>query len=260
MPASRYRPSARAFPQRLPALEYGPDDQVRKVQQGGPDPLSQPGLESRQSLRRRSRWHTAFHHHRRRISGLLRAPSNQTTRPQDRPLIMTGFYATGTRPHDAPLGQRKNAGRRGAAASCGRGSKNLQFFAPTPSAPDRGVLGEKRFNIIMLLPNLNERSQCVHHVTEHPFTMCPVQTPGRGQGVGRQSLQDVRKVTGTEGQSRAEGMNTDGLHPQNGGQGRRYCVTCRGKSRGRPLPVCACGHVRKARANYFSTVSKCGRR
>jgi hypothetical protein len=35
VPASRYRPSARAFPERLPALEYGPDDQVRKVQQGG---------------------------------------------------------------------------------------------------------------------------------------------------------------------------------------------------------------------------------
>lgn len=35
VPASRYHPSARAFPERLPELEYGPEDQVRKVQQGG---------------------------------------------------------------------------------------------------------------------------------------------------------------------------------------------------------------------------------
>jgi len=34
-PATRYAPSARAYPEQLPALEYGTDDQVRKVQQGG---------------------------------------------------------------------------------------------------------------------------------------------------------------------------------------------------------------------------------
>ena len=35
VPASRYVPSPRAFPAHLPPLEYGPDDQPRKVQQGG---------------------------------------------------------------------------------------------------------------------------------------------------------------------------------------------------------------------------------
>jgi transposase InsO family protein len=35
VPASRYRPSARSFPEPLPVIEYGPDDQVRKVQQKG---------------------------------------------------------------------------------------------------------------------------------------------------------------------------------------------------------------------------------
>lgn len=35
VPASRYRPSVRAFPGRLPAIEYGPDDLVRKVQYKG---------------------------------------------------------------------------------------------------------------------------------------------------------------------------------------------------------------------------------
>jgi transposase InsO family protein len=35
VPASRYQPSRRAFPAVLPALEYGPDDHVRKVQHGG---------------------------------------------------------------------------------------------------------------------------------------------------------------------------------------------------------------------------------
>jgi transposase InsO family protein len=35
VPASRYRPSTRSFPEHLPMIEYGPDDQVRKVQQGG---------------------------------------------------------------------------------------------------------------------------------------------------------------------------------------------------------------------------------
>ena len=35
VPASRYRPSARGFKEKLPPIEYGPDDQVRKVQQGG---------------------------------------------------------------------------------------------------------------------------------------------------------------------------------------------------------------------------------
>jgi transposase InsO family protein len=35
VPASRYQPSPRGFPEQLPALEYGPDDQVRRVQQGG---------------------------------------------------------------------------------------------------------------------------------------------------------------------------------------------------------------------------------
>lgn len=34
-PGSRYTPSPRPYPQQLPALEYGPDDVVRKVQQGG---------------------------------------------------------------------------------------------------------------------------------------------------------------------------------------------------------------------------------
>jgi len=35
VPASRYRLSPRTFPETLPAIEYGPEDQVRKVQQGG---------------------------------------------------------------------------------------------------------------------------------------------------------------------------------------------------------------------------------
>lgn len=35
VPASRYRPSAQRYCARLPELEYGPEDQVRKVQQGG---------------------------------------------------------------------------------------------------------------------------------------------------------------------------------------------------------------------------------
>jgi len=34
-PASRYQPSARPFPAKLPPLEYAPGDQVRKVQQKG---------------------------------------------------------------------------------------------------------------------------------------------------------------------------------------------------------------------------------
>jgi transposase InsO family protein len=35
VPSSRYRVSERAFPEALPSLEYAPDCQVRKVQQGG---------------------------------------------------------------------------------------------------------------------------------------------------------------------------------------------------------------------------------
>jgi transposase InsO family protein len=35
VPASRYRPSPRSFPEQLPPLEYGPLDQVRKVQTDG---------------------------------------------------------------------------------------------------------------------------------------------------------------------------------------------------------------------------------
>lgn len=35
VPASRYRPSVRAFPGTLPPIEYGPDDLVRKVQDKG---------------------------------------------------------------------------------------------------------------------------------------------------------------------------------------------------------------------------------
>lgn len=35
VPASRYRPSARGFPETLPAIEYGPGDIVRKVQAKG---------------------------------------------------------------------------------------------------------------------------------------------------------------------------------------------------------------------------------
>lgn len=35
VPAQRYRPSMRAFPEHLPAIEYGPADQVRKVQDHG---------------------------------------------------------------------------------------------------------------------------------------------------------------------------------------------------------------------------------
>jgi len=35
VPASHYRLSPRSFPETLPPIEYGPDDQVRKVQQGG---------------------------------------------------------------------------------------------------------------------------------------------------------------------------------------------------------------------------------
>ena len=34
-PAQRYRPSVRAFPEHLPAIEYAPGDQVRKVQDHG---------------------------------------------------------------------------------------------------------------------------------------------------------------------------------------------------------------------------------
>jgi len=34
-PAQRYRPSSRAFPEVLPAIEYAPGDQVRKVDSGG---------------------------------------------------------------------------------------------------------------------------------------------------------------------------------------------------------------------------------
>jgi len=35
VPADRYEPSPRAFPHRLPPIEYGPDDAVRRVQTGG---------------------------------------------------------------------------------------------------------------------------------------------------------------------------------------------------------------------------------
>jgi hypothetical protein len=35
VPASRYRPSPRSLPEVLPAIEYGPADVVRRVQQGG---------------------------------------------------------------------------------------------------------------------------------------------------------------------------------------------------------------------------------
>ena len=35
VPAQRYRPSARAYPEQLPLIEYGPDDGVRKVQAEG---------------------------------------------------------------------------------------------------------------------------------------------------------------------------------------------------------------------------------
>lgn len=35
VPASRYRPSPRAFPEALPSIEYGPDCEVRKVQAQG---------------------------------------------------------------------------------------------------------------------------------------------------------------------------------------------------------------------------------
>jgi hypothetical protein len=35
VPASRYRPSDRAFPRTLPTIEYGPGDIVRKVQAKG---------------------------------------------------------------------------------------------------------------------------------------------------------------------------------------------------------------------------------
>lgn len=35
VPAQRYRPSMRAFPENLPAIDYGPGDQVRKVQDHG---------------------------------------------------------------------------------------------------------------------------------------------------------------------------------------------------------------------------------
>jgi transposase InsO family protein len=35
VPGDRYRPSRRSFPRRLPPVEYGPDDHVRRVQHGG---------------------------------------------------------------------------------------------------------------------------------------------------------------------------------------------------------------------------------
>lgn len=34
MPAERYRPSERSFPERLPDIEYNSSDEVRKVQDG----------------------------------------------------------------------------------------------------------------------------------------------------------------------------------------------------------------------------------
>ena len=34
-PIRRYRPSARAYPEQLPAIEYGPDDQPRRVDKHG---------------------------------------------------------------------------------------------------------------------------------------------------------------------------------------------------------------------------------
>ena len=34
-PISRYQPSKRYYPENLPAIEYGPNDQVRKVQAQG---------------------------------------------------------------------------------------------------------------------------------------------------------------------------------------------------------------------------------
>ena len=35
VPGSRYRQSTRSYPENLPPIEYGPDDQIRKVQYGG---------------------------------------------------------------------------------------------------------------------------------------------------------------------------------------------------------------------------------
>ena len=35
VPAERYQPSCRQYKDNLPDIEYAPDDQVRKVQQGG---------------------------------------------------------------------------------------------------------------------------------------------------------------------------------------------------------------------------------
>ena len=35
VPAERYQPSPRQYIKSLPPIEYAPDDQVRKVQQGG---------------------------------------------------------------------------------------------------------------------------------------------------------------------------------------------------------------------------------
>jgi len=35
VPASRYQPSQREYPERLPAIEYGPTDIVRKVRHAG---------------------------------------------------------------------------------------------------------------------------------------------------------------------------------------------------------------------------------
>lgn len=35
VPASRYEPSIRMYPETLPNIEYGPDDYVRKVQHKG---------------------------------------------------------------------------------------------------------------------------------------------------------------------------------------------------------------------------------
>jgi hypothetical protein len=34
-PVTRYRPSQHSYPETLPAIEYGPDDQIRKVQAQG---------------------------------------------------------------------------------------------------------------------------------------------------------------------------------------------------------------------------------
>jgi hypothetical protein len=51
-PAERCRPSARAFPEALPPIDYAPGDQVRKVRRGRLHQLQEPALAHQQGVAR----------------------------------------------------------------------------------------------------------------------------------------------------------------------------------------------------------------